>query len=259
MFLTLLQSGGAGPGVDTGNLSAVESGADTLAAEGRVRIAGALSAAETGADTLSASGAVRISGTLSATETGSDTFAATGGSLGTITGTLAATESGADTLSAEGVVRVRGSLAATETGSDTLAAAGRVRVAGALAATESGADTFAAEGSAIVFQITGIQARRLLQIHLLHGLGIGTPLEVSATARTAGALAQTVSESGVTVTVATTAAPTTTPADPGALIDELAALHGLTGTLTITAASRSAGSITQTLATAGGTTTVTRN
>lgn len=236
MLLTLLQSGGAGPGVITGNLSATESGADTLAAEGVVRIAGA----------------------LAATETGSDTFAATGSALGTITGTLAATETGADTLSAEGVVRVRGSLAATETGTDAFAAAGQVRVAGALAATESGADTFAAEGSALSFTISGIQARRLLQIHLLHGLGIGTPLEVSATARTAGILAQTVSESGGTVTVNTTATPTTTPADPGALIDELAALHGLTGTLQVTAASRTAGSITQTLATAGGTTTVTR-
>jgi hypothetical protein len=252
-------AGGAGPGVITGNLSAVESGADALAAEGRVRVSGALSAAETGSDTLAAVGRVVVQGALAATETGADTFAASGKVI--VKGALAVRETGADAASATGAVIVKGALAATESGADTFVATGSVsnEITGTLAATESGADTFAAEGSAIVFQITGIQARRLLQIHLLHGLGIGTPLEVSATARTAGALAQAVSESGVTVTVATTAAPTTTPADPGALIDELAALHGLTGTLTITAASRSAGSITQTLATAGGTTTVTRN
>ena len=211
MLLTLLSGR---PGPISGDLSATESGADTLAAQGLVRIAGALSAAETGADT----------------------FAATGSALGTITGNLAATESGADVMSAEGIVKVRGTLAATE----------------------SGSDTFAATGDTVFFTITGTQALRLMHIHLLHGLGIGTPLEVSATARTAGALAQTVSESGGTVTVATTAAPATMPADPGALINELAALHGLTGPLQVTAASRSAGSITQTLANAGGTTTVTR-
>jgi hypothetical protein len=36
MLLTLLQSGGAGPGVITGTLSAVESGADTFSATGVV-------------------------------------------------------------------------------------------------------------------------------------------------------------------------------------------------------------------------------
>jgi hypothetical protein len=78
MFLTLLQSGGAGPGVITGTLSAVESGADTLSAEGIVRIAGELAATETGADTLSATGIVLVQGALAAVETGIDTFAATG-------------------------------------------------------------------------------------------------------------------------------------------------------------------------------------
>jgi hypothetical protein len=102
MFLTLLQSGGAGPGVITGTLSAVESGADTLSAEGVVRIAGE----------------------LAATETGADTFAATGTATNAITGSLAAVETGADTLSATGIVLVQGALAAIETGIDTFAASG---------------------------------------------------------------------------------------------------------------------------------------
>lgn len=236
MLLTLLQSGGAGPGGITGNLAATETGADTFAAEGLVKVQGALAAAESASDAFSAAGIVKVQGELAATETGTDTFAASGGTVSTITGNLAATESGADVMSAEGIVKVQGTLAATE----------------------SGSDTFAATGDTVFFTITGTQALRLMHIHLLHGLGIGTPLEVSATARTAGALAQTVSESGGTVTVNTTAAPAAMPADPGALINELAALHGLTGPLQVTAASRSAGSITQTLATAGGTTTVTR-
>jgi hypothetical protein len=78
MFLTLLQSGGAGPGVITGTLSAVESGADTLSAEGVARIAGELAATETGADTFSATGIVLVQGALAAVETGIDTFAASG-------------------------------------------------------------------------------------------------------------------------------------------------------------------------------------
>jgi hypothetical protein len=80
MFLTLLQSGGAGPGVITGVLSAVESGADTFAATGTAvnAITGSLAAVETGADTFSATGIVLVQGALAAVETGIDTFAATG-------------------------------------------------------------------------------------------------------------------------------------------------------------------------------------
>jgi hypothetical protein len=156
MFLTLLQSGGAGPPVIAGVLSAVEPGSDALAAEGVIRVSGALSAAEAGVDSLLSSGAVSVGGALSATETGSDTCVASGVLLDTITGVLAATETGADAMSCEGVVRVRGALAAAEAG-DTLAAPGRVPVAGILAATEFGPDTCVATGDTL--QNDGFTAR----------------------------------------------------------------------------------------------------
>lgn len=224
----------ADPQAAYGNLAATESGADTAALVGAVLVQGALAASEAGADTFSAEGVVRVAGVL------------------------AAVESGADTISAEGAVRVQGVLAATETGADTFSAEGIVKVQGAMAATESGADTFAAEGDTVFFTITGRQALRLLQIHLLHGLDAAAPLTVSPTARQAGAVAQTVAEASGTVTITTTAGATVFAGNPGQMIDELAALHGLTTALTVTAASRAAGSISQAIATAGDTTTVTR-
>jgi len=151
-----------------------------------------------------------------------------------------------------------GTLAATETGSDTLSASGVVLVAGTMAATETGADTFAATGDTLFFTITGSQARRLLAIHLLHGLEIGNPLTVSATARQAGVVTQTVADAAGTVTVATTAGVSVFAGDPGLMIDELAALHGITAPLVVTASSRVAGSIVQSISTAGDVTTVSR-
>lgn len=199
-----------------------------------------------------------IAGTLSATETGSDEFSASGAV--SVLGALAATETGADTLSAEGVVRIAGTLAATEGDADTFVATGGAAssITGTLAATETGGDTFAATGDTVFFTITGTQALRLLQIHLLHGLDAAAPLTVSPIARQAGAVAQTVAEAAGTVTITTTAGATVFAGNPGQMIDELAALHGLTAPLTVTAASRAAGSISQAIATAGDTTTVTR-
>lgn len=58
MFLTLLQSSGAGPGVITGTLAATESGADTAALSGVVLVQGTLAATEAGADGFAATGVV---------------------------------------------------------------------------------------------------------------------------------------------------------------------------------------------------------
>ncbi len=106
------------------------------------------------------------------------------------------------------------------------------------------------------YVITKAQALELYKVWLLHGLG--SPLAVGATSRTAGAVEQTVSQSGSTVTVSTTGAPTTVVGNPGTMIEELAALHGLTTDLVTTPTSRTAGSISQSFATSGATTTVTR-
>jgi hypothetical protein len=82
MLLTLLQSGGVGPGVITGSMAAVESGSDSLSAAGRLL----------------------IHGSLAATESGLDIFAASGTSISPIFGTMAAVESGPDVMAASGFI-----------------------------------------------------------------------------------------------------------------------------------------------------------
>ena len=106
------------------------------------------------------------------------------------------------------------------------------------------------------FSVTSAQANLVYQLALLHGLVVNHPLQVSSTARLAGSLAQTVS--GLeTVTITTSSAPSLV-GDVGAWIEALAALHGLTVPLVVSANKRSAGSISQAIAQVGALTTVTR-
>jgi hypothetical protein len=112
----------AAGGAITGTLAASESGADTAAIAGAVRVAGALAAGESGADSAAVAGVVIVSGALAASETGQDTASISGGGTpGPVTGTLSASESGADTAEVAGAVLVSGSMAASETGQDTAA------------------------------------------------------------------------------------------------------------------------------------------
>jgi hypothetical protein len=129
----------------TGTLAATETGSDSFASTGAVRVSGSLAATETGSDSFDSTGAVRVAGSLATTEVGADSFAGSGG--GIVAGSLAATETGADSFASTGAVRVAGSLAATETGADSFASTGAVQVAGSLAATEVGADSFASTGA----------------------------------------------------------------------------------------------------------------
>ena len=109
---------------------------------------------------------------------------------------------------------------------------------------------------AATYAISAGRAALLHQLALLHGLDTANPLTVSAAQRSAGALVQSVSGAS-TVTVTTSAVPVYS-GNLDAWIDGLAALHGLTAPLVVTATSRAAGVVNQTIATAGGTTTVTR-
>jgi len=84
------------------------------------------------------------------------------------------------------------------------------------------------------------------------------PLTVGPSSRSAGGVSQTITQVLDTVTVSTTASPTAVGADPGTMIDEIALLHGLGSDLVVTPLARSAGAISQTMATTGSTTTVTR-
>ena len=76
--------------------------------------------------------------------------------------------------------------------------------------------------------------------------------------RQAGDVEQTVEQAGQDVTITTTATPRFPLADPGAMIEELAALHGLTAPLQVSPTGRQAGAVSQVFTQAGGVTTITR-
>jgi len=263
----------------TGTMAASESGSDTAAIVGNVIVAGALAATETGSDSAAIAGKVYVSGDLAATEAGSDSASISGNVL--VSGSLAATETGQDTAAIAGNVITNGILAAVETGSDTASLVGKVIVKGQVTAVESGPDTFAAQGiaggnfgvmsatetgsdTAAVsgtvsngFAITGSQALLLFKLYQLHGLA--GPLTVASDSRSTGDIVQSVSESAGVVTVTTTSfGGDSLPGSVGTMIEELAALHGLTASLIVSATTRTAGSIVQELGTSGTTTTVTR-
>lgn len=106
------------------------------------------------------------------------------------------------------------------------------------------------------YVIDTAQQSHIHRIALLHGLDAANPLIVSPTSRAAGALLQSVSGTD-TVTVTTTATPVLS-GNVGAWLDALAAAHGLTAPLVVRATSRTAGTFTQTITTAGEVTTVAR-
>ena len=107
--------------------------------------------------------------------------------------------------------------------------------------------------------ITVAEAQRLYHIYMLHGLKLGKPLVVSKTARSAGGVEQTVSDSGGIVNIETTAAPDVDLPDVGVMIDELAALYGLNGALSVSTTSRIGVGVDQQISSAGGITTVARS
>lgn len=106
------------------------------------------------------------------------------------------------------------------------------------------------------------QAAYLESLARLHGLV--DDLVISETARSDGTVIQTVAEAGTTVTVTTTAAPSGAAGDSGltaqqaAWLSELAQIYGLIDPLDVTNTLRSSGTLSQTITTAGGTTTVSR-
>jgi hypothetical protein len=102
MLLTLLQSGGVGPGVITGSMAVVESGTDSFNAIGRLLVKGSMAVSETGVDSFSGSGKLRIAGNFALNETGSDLFVSSGKLR--IRGTIAITETGTDVASMVGAI-----------------------------------------------------------------------------------------------------------------------------------------------------------
>lgn len=110
------------------------------------------------------------------------------------------------------------------------------------------------QSSGVTLSLTSIQADRLRSVLRLHGLI--DPLIISPTSRGDGAVAQTMSGSGpVTVTTTSLA---NTPALTADLIDDLARWYGLIDPMIESETSRTDGTLSQTVATVGDTTTVTR-
>jgi hypothetical protein len=105
------------------------------------------------------------------------------------------------------------------------------------------------------YTISAARANLIYELALLHGLVPGSPLSVSPTARSAGTLAQTITGTD-TVTI-TTVASDVLHGSVDTWIDALAAVHGLTSPLVVTATGRTATGLAQTFGTAGDTTTVT--
>ena len=154
----------------------------------------------------------------------------------------------------------RGALAATE-GADTLAADGVVTapgISGDLAVVEAG-DGFAAAGAVGgQYAVTPAQALLLRKLYQLHGLDRSAPLAVSAGGRATGDVVQATNNAGGVVTMTTVTGNDTFHGDVGTMIEELAALHALTGDLTVSPTARAAPGIFQTISSAGGVTTVVR-
>ena len=106
------------------------------------------------------------------------------------------------------------------------------------------------------YSISPAQAALLYNLYRLHGLA--EPLTVSPSLREVASLQQQVTSLGGTTTIETLSLPTEPPLNPGLLIEELAALHGLTTQLTVTSEGRSAGAITQSFSLTGNLTVITR-
>jgi hypothetical protein len=139
---------GGGTVTTTGTMAASESGADVLAAVGKVVVKGALAVSETGADALVGSGKVVVTGALSVAEAGSDSFASSGKVI--TDGALAAAEADLDAMASAGKLLVRGTLFASEADFDFLSAAGKLLVAGQLSCAEETVDVLASAGRLIV-------------------------------------------------------------------------------------------------------------
>jgi len=104
--------------------------------------------------------------------------------------------------------------------------------------------------------ISPSQAALLYNLYRLHGLA--EPLTVSPSSREVASLQQQVTSLGEATTIETISLPVEVPLNPGLLIEELAALHGLTAPLIVTSEGRTAGAIVQSFSSAGNLTVITR-
>lgn len=258
-----------------GQVGATETGFDSAAVTGSVLIDGDLAALSTGTDSFAGTGTVPNLGNMAAVEVGNGSAAIV--AVIANAANLVVTESPPDAFAGSGVVYTKGDLVAVEspdiaalTGTvlikgnvaavelpDASGIGGQVLVQGGFALTEN-ADTAQLVGALDPpILITGAQALLLRKLHALHGLA-PEPLVVGPAYRRTGDIEQTVTDASGTVTVETTAGNDTFSGSPGLMIEELAALHGLTTPVAVTPTTRTSGTISQTFTTVGGVVTVAR-
>ena len=238
-----------------GEVESAEIGSDQSGVEGNVLVAAELAGIESGQDAGQAIGTVLVTGVIGASEA-ADTLFAVG--RVDVRGQLAGEES-TDVSTVVGGVLVQGPFASQEIGQDGLSGFVQAIVSGTSSSVEESAeDTLAGQATfGVNLTLTVEQALLLQNIYSLHGLL--APLEVSTNHRKAGEIYQEVSTSGQTTTITTvTAGSDTLHQSIGVMIEELAALHGVTAPLKVDFTSRSAGQLVQTLSKFGGVTTVTR-
>ncbi|OXE35266.1 MAG: hypothetical protein CGW95_15040 [Phenylobacterium zucineum] len=168
-----------------------------------------------------------------------------------ISGVAATAAVGATSQAGSASVSLSGTQATGQSGSS--AQSGNA-IAGVTSASATGFVGQLVASAVADITITAARANLIYELALLHGLVQGAPLSVSPTQRTAGNLVQTISGTD-TVTI-TTVASDTLQGSVDTWIDALAAIHGLTSPLVVTATGRSSGAITQALGSTGDTATV---
>lgn len=239
-FVGVAAAGSVGSVVAAGGALLVLAGASAASAAGSVAAKGDANTAFSGAAATSGVGIISASGGTSVNGTASLAGASVAVGVGALVaaGAAQAVVTGASVLASSGAIAARGNAAGALQGAALIGTAGVVE----------------ADGGGFV--ISNARARLIYQLALLHGLDVSNPLTVSASGRSAGGLSQVVSGTD-TVTITTSAAPAYS-GDLDTWIDGLAALHGLTVPVVVTAASRSAGAISQAISTNSGITTVVR-
>ena len=267
----------AGATVALGSATAALSGASSAASAGTVTASAGSSASITlsGASSASAAGSLLatagatavLSGTSSASAAGA--VAASAGASVTVVGSAASSAAGALTATAGGnaVATLTGASATSTAGSLTAGGSAGISLAGVGAAGAAGAVTATAGGAASV-TLTGASASAAAGILAGFGGAQITLTGASASGAAGSASASAGSGSGIGASAAeiwsyTLSSGLTAEATLVAIhtmLSELHLIHGLTAgsPLSVTAASRAAGAVSQAVAEAAGTVTVTR-
>ena len=217
---SLLATAGA-TAVLSGTSSASAAGAVAASAGASVTVAGSAASSAAGALTATAGGnavatltgasATSTAGSLTAGGSAGISLAGVGaaGAAGAVTatagGAASVTLTGASASAAAGILAGFGGAQITLTGASASGAAGS---ASASAGSGSGTGATAAEiwsytlSNGLTAEATVVAIHtKLSELHLIHGLTVGSPLSVTAASRAAGAVSQAVAEAAGTVTV----------------------------------------------------------